>query len=153
MVPEQSGLAGQEKMFLSQTNFYSTSAGSKPVSEFTSKLNESPIETGVIKDWDSIEKIWNESFHDHLQATDGDSLVLMTEPCLNPKTNREKITEIMFEKFNVPAFYLANQAVLAAYAHGRVTGLVLDSGVDKTDAVPVYEGYAIPHAALRLEIS
>ena len=143
------GWAGED---VPKSNFYSTSAGSKPVSEFTSKLSESPIETGVIKDWDSIEKIWNMAFHDHLQATDGESPVLMTEPCLNPKTNREKMTEIMFEKFNVPAFYLANQAVLAAYAHGRVTGLVLDSGVDKTDAVPVYEGYAIPHAALRLDL-
>ena len=134
------------------SNFYSASAGSKPVSKYSSKLNESPIEKGVIKDWDSIERIWFEAFHDHLQVMDGNSTVLMTEPCFNPKTNREKITEIMFETFNVPAFYLANQAVLGAYGNGRVTGLVLDSGVDKTDAVPVYEGYSIPHAALRLDL-
>ena len=143
------GLAGEE---VPKCTFYSTAAGSKPTAELISKLKESPIEKGVIKDWDIMERIWSEGFRSYIQVTDGDSPVLMTEPILNPKKNREKMTEIMFETFNVPAFYLANQAVLSAYANGRVTGLVLDSGVDKTDAVPIYEGYAIPHAAIRLDI-
>ena len=143
------GLAGEE---VPKYTFYSTAAGSKPTAEFNSKLNESPIEKGVIKDWDSMERIWSEGFCSNLQVTHGDSPVLLTEPILNPKKNREKMTEVMFETFNVPAFYLANQAVLSAYGNGRVTGLVLDSGVDKTDTVPIYEGYAIPHAAIRLDI-
>ena len=142
------GLAGEE---VPKSTFYSTAAGSKPTAEFISKLNESPIEKGIIKDWDSIERIWSEGFN-NLQVTDRDSPILMTEPIFNPKENREKMTEIMFETFHVPAFYLANQAVLSAYANGRDTGLVLDSGVDKTDAVPIYQGYAIPHAAIRLDI-
>ena len=143
------GLAGEE---VPKYTFYSTAAGSKPTAEFNSKLNESPIEKGVIKDWDSMERIWSEGFCSNLQVTHGDSPVLLTEPILNPKKNREKMTEVMFETFNVPAFYLANQAVLSAYGNDRVTGLVLDSGVDKTDTVPIYEGYAIPHAAIRLDI-
>jgi len=56
------------------------------------------------------------------------------------------MTEIMFETFNVPSLYVACQAVLSLYSTGRTTGLVLDSGEGVTSTVPIYEGYALPHA-------
>jgi actin len=52
----------------------------------------------------------------------------------------------MFEKFQVPAFYLSIQAVLSLYSSGKTTGLVLDAGDGVTHTVPIYEGYSIPHA-------
>ena len=56
----------------------------------------------------------------------------------------------MFETFNVPAMYLCLQPVLTLYASGRTTGFVLDSGDSVTHAVPIYEGFALNHAVLRL---
>lgn len=53
---------------------------------------------------------------------------IMSDSPENPKKNREKITEIVFETLNVPEFFLANSAVLALYASGRTSGLLLDSG-------------------------
>lgn len=110
-----------------------------------------PIERGFVKNWEDMDKVWHQAYKE-LQIAPEEQPVLITETPGNSPANREKMAQIMFDTFNTPAFYVAIDAVLSLYASGRSTGLVITSAYDVSHAVPMYEGYALPHAVLRLEL-
>merc|ERR1711935_991629 len=120
-----------------------------------------PLEHGVIQNWDDMEKIWKHTFDNELrivlgaddEAEEDVAGVLLTEAPMNPKENRERMTQIMFETFQARRFYVAIQAVLSLYASGRTTGVVVDCGDGVSHTVPIYEGYSMPHAIQRINLA
>ena len=153
------------------TGKYSCFVGDEAQSKRGTCALNRPIERGIVTNWDDMEKIWHHIFYEELKVGPEEHMVLLTEAPLNPKKNREKMTQTMFETFNVPAFYVAIQAILSMYASGRTTGLVLDSGEGVTHVVPIYEGrkrlkklintlfsilfagYAVPHSIQRMNLA
>ena len=115
------------------------------------KLNY-PIEHGVVNNWDDMEKIWDHVFTNELRVDPVEHNVMLTEAPMNPKENREKMAQIMFETFNVPGLYIAIQAVLSLYSAGKFTGIVVDSGDGITQFVPIFDGYSLSQAVLRFDL-
>lgn len=109
-------------------------------------------EHGIVTSWDRFTQLLRDVFA-ALQVDPAGCNVLMTEAPLNPKANREKTTEILFETFDVANMYIAIRALLALYSQNRTTGIVFDSDEGVSHTVPIYEGYALPHAILRLDLA
>ena len=112
-----------------------------------------PIQDGIVNNWDDMEKVWEHCFTNELRCSPEEHKVMLTEAPLNPKENREKMATIMFETFNVPGLYVAIQAVLSLYSAGKFTGIVDDSGDGVTHFVPIYDGYSLPHAVVRMDLA
>ncbi|KAJ5067138.1 actin-7-related [Anaeramoeba ignava] len=104
---------------------------------------EYPMERGIVRNWDNMEKIWDYIFFNELKVEPEDQPLLLSEVPMNPKSNREKITEIMFEVFHVPSFYISLPGILALYSSGRTTGIVIDIGDGVTYTLPAYEGFIL----------
>jgi actin-related protein len=112
-----------------------------------------PIEHGIVTNWDDMEKIWEHTFVNELRCQASEHNVMITEAPLNPKQNREKMAQIMFDTFQVKGLYVAIQAVLSLYSAGKFTGCVCDSGDGVTHLVPIYDGYSLPHSILRMDLA
>jgi actin-related protein len=113
-----------------------------------------PIAAGIVESWEDMEKVWHHTFYNELRVAPNEAKgVLLTEAPRNPKANREKMVQIMFETFEVQNIYVAIQAVMSLYSAGRTTGLVVDSGDGVTHTVPVFEGFSLPHAVEKCMIA
>ncbi|KAL2301300.1 hypothetical protein Nmel_011868 [Mimus melanotis] len=133
----------------------------------------SPLKNGMIEDWDSFQAILDHTYKMHIKSEASLHPVLMSEAPWNTRAKREKLTELMFEHYNIPAFFLCKTAVLTAYliawhhfffkvritvfsliiltsfANGRSTGLILDSGATHTTAIPVHDGYVLQQGIVK----
>ncbi|KAI5614967.1 actin-like, partial [Silurus asotus] len=111
-----------------------------------------PMRNGAVSNWDQMEMIWTHAF-EQLRVCSEDHPVLLTEGVMTTQENRQRSIQLLFECFNVPLAYVAMQPVLALYTSGRTTGVVFDSGDGVSHSVPVFDGYCLPHAVQRFNLS
>lgn len=109
-----------------------------------------PVQYGMVVNWPDMERVWDHVFTQVLQIDPSNNRILLAETPLNPKANRIKTIETMFEFFRVAGTFLVSQPVLAMYAAGRTTGLSLDCGYNVAHWVPVVEGYPLPQGTVRM---
>src|SRR5690606_16402127 len=111
------------------------------------------MENGIVRKWDDMQHLWDFTFFEKLRVDTTGRKILLTEPPLNPLANREKMCEVMFERYNFGGVYVAIQAVLALYAQGASSGVVVDSGAGVTHIVPVYLSVVLIHLTRRLDVA
>eukprot|EP00117_Sycon_ciliatum_P019012 scpid75680/ scgid3674/ Actin len=113
-----------------------------------------PIQRGIVTDWDDMQTLLDHMLFRGLNLSE-DSLsarsVLYTEAVLNPKYCREKMAELLVERYNVPAILACASPILTLYASGRTTGLAMDWGHGVTSVIPIYEGHIIPNGKRRVD--
>ncbi|TFB07169.1 Actin-related protein 2 [Trichoderma ghanense] len=130
-----------------------------------------PMENGIVKNWEDMQHLWDYTFFEKLQINPQGQKILLTEPPMNPLKNREKMCEVMFDRYGFGGVYVAIQAVLALYAQGNgspslpaslsplaaavglSSGVVVDSGDGVTHIVPVYESVVLNHLTKRLDVA
>lgn len=105
------------------------------------------IEDSEIKDWEGLEILWNEAVLKRLGLGAADAelppLLLVESPVLWSQSTREKLCQVAFEKFKVPALFMGKAPVLTVFESGRHTGLVVDIGAGAVSITPVFDGYVL----------
>ncbi|KAF8757719.1 Actin actin-like protein [Rhizoctonia solani] len=109
-----------------------------------------PMEHGIVKDWDDMKHLWDYTFDQKLRVDPAGRKILLTEPPMNPKRNRERMAQVMFEEYGFGSVYVLFRRYDIL---GLTTGVVVDSGDGVTHIVPVYDGFALPHLTRRLDIA
>ncbi|XP_020941112.1 actin-85C-like [Sus scrofa] len=112
-----------------------------------------PISRASVTNWDHMEKIWHHSFYQVLHVAPEQHPLMVTEPPLNPLSNKEQVSQILFETFCVPALFLANQGVLSLYASGQTSGMTIESGEGMTYFGPIIDGCPLHQSTFQVDIA
>ncbi|BFF96319.1 actin-related protein 2-like [Drosophila madeirensis] len=113
-----------------------------------------PMENGVVRNWEDMCHVWDYTFGPKkLDIEPRNSKILLAESPMMVAKDRELMIELLFEQYGFEGIYTASQAVLALYAQGLMTGVVIDAGDGMTHICSVYEEAALPHLTKRLEVS
>ena len=147
-----SSLVGTPKMFglmvgVEQQERY---VGDEAIAKLENMDFNAPIKRGEVADWEKFETLMHHLFYSEMKVVPEEISILISESPKASKENRSKLSELLFETFNVQKIHVGNSAMLGLYAYGKTTGLLVDSGFNVSSSVPVYEGFPLQHASLRM---
>ncbi|KAI3652964.1 hypothetical protein MP228_002389 [Amoeboaphelidium protococcarum] len=110
------------------------------------------VVNGKVVEWELYEKLWEYAIK-QMRVTISEYPVLVVERSDNSADERQKVADLLIKQYQVPAIYFARSAVMAAFAAGRSSGLVIDVGADLTTITPVYEGYVLTKGAVHQDLA
>ena len=141
--PKQSGLmVGMEKK--------ERYVGDEAISKLEIMNFDSPIQRGEITDWDKFETLMHYLLYNEMKVVPEEVSILITEAPSVCREKKKRLTELLFDTFNVQKVHIANSSMLGLFAYGKTSGIVVDSGFHVTSSVPLYEGYPLSHASIKL---
>jgi len=143
---------GRHKGAMSSLGLKETYVGSAAQSLRGILTMSHPIRQGTVQNWDDLEAVWTHIFDNELKTESGAQPMIMTQPPLATQEDEDTMAEILVEKLNVPAFFIANKSVMSLYGGGQMTGIAVDSGHDTTYIVPSYQGNPVEEATLVLRM-
>jgi len=108
-----------------------------------------PLHRGVVSDWESLEWLWSHAFYDKMKIDPKCHRVLIAEPLLNPKVERERMASLLLTSLSFASVFVCESAALTTYAVGHLDILALELGHSVSTVMPIVQGYAIPHACQR----
>ncbi|XP_010723165.2 actin-like protein 9 [Meleagris gallopavo] len=111
------------------------------------------MHNGFIMDWEAAESLWKYLLERELRVNPEDHALLLTEPLFSPTSSRENMAEVAFEVLGTPGLFVSPQSVLSAYAHGKISALVLDMGHEATRVVPVLEGRSMACSSKQTDVA
>ncbi|KAI6653496.1 hypothetical protein LOD99_3392 [Oopsacas minuta] len=112
------------------------------------------MERGIVTNWKRLEDVWSNVIYDKLGVkSPGEVLIYLTERVLNPKANREKMLQIMMEEFQFGVVSFNRNTTCSMIGSGRLSGTTLELGGGISSVVPIYDGYALPHAVQCLDVA
>lgn len=77
-----------------------------------------PVDNGIIKHWDAMEKVWDHTFYEKMNIDCHENKIMLTEAPMNPRANRIRMIETMMEKYGFAELQVSIQAMLTLYAQG-----------------------------------
>lgn len=144
-IPKMAGL----KVGMEQKERY---VGDEAISNFEFMNYYPPIKRGEVVDWDKFETLMHYLLYSEIEVVPEEMSVLVTETPLSLKENRAKTAELLFEKFNVQKCHIANSSMLGLFSYGKTCGIVVDSGFNTTSTVPIYEGFPLEYASMKINL-
>ncbi|CAK4647333.1 hypothetical protein LEN26_015529 [Aphanomyces euteiches] len=131
--------------FMNVANCKETCVGPQAIANRGLFKLQHPIRHGHVENWDDLEQLWSHALYDELQVEPAEYAgVVVADTQISSIRQRERMTQIMFETFDVAALYVEAPGVLSLYASGRTTGCVLECGDGATTITAVHDGYDVP---------
>lgn len=111
-----------------------------------------PVQRGLIKDWDGLEKIMNFAYLEKIKIDSTLHPILIGISINTEPVSKERLMLTSFESFGVEGFYCCPKPVLTLYGSGRTSGIVIDSGDEQSSISSVKNGDVQKEASMAVEL-